>query len=157
MAAAIFALLSINVMGFITAAIGDAVVAAMQVDGNKRGILGLVSGLVLAGTMGFISLDGQRPVDAFYCSCITLSTVGYGDICPATKSMEMKVFVAVLALSGLGVFCGPFLDMMAEWKAALQQQDGSQSFDTLTAMLLALLCVGHDRRRLRIFERLFRL
>ena len=65
-------------------------------------VLSLGGALVLTGSFGFWALDGQRPVDAFYCASITLTTVGFGDICPAEKRADLQLFVAVLALTWVG-------------------------------------------------------
>lgn len=123
-AASVFALLSINVIGFVVSALGDVLSVALtgsKAENMKRyQLLGLAALLLFVGTLGFAFLDDQRWVDAFYCSCITLCTVGYGDICPSTPSLYMKVFVVLLSLSGLGVFSGPFLDLTAQWKEYLR-------------------------------------
>jgi hypothetical protein len=62
------------------------------------------------------SAPGSRLVNAFYCSSITLTTVGYGDICPGPDtSLEGKVFLIALSFLGLGFFCGPVMDFASSW------------------------------------------
>ena len=83
--------------------------------------LGLV--LVMGGAYGFHELDGMLAteipgdswVNAIYCSVITLTTVGYGDICPSAPGLEGKVFLVGLSFTGLGFFCGPIMDLTSSW------------------------------------------
>ena len=87
--------------------------------------LGLV--LVAVGAWGFHELDGMVAADAggdpwinaVYCSVITLTTVGYGDICPAAPGNEGKVFLIALSFAGLGFFCGPIMDLTASWSSSV--------------------------------------
>jgi hypothetical protein len=81
-------------------------------------------GLVGIGMAGFYYIPGlmaedekgDRLVNAFYCSAITLTTVGFGDICPSSPDFYGRVFLTVLALLGLGFFCGPILSMTSLWQ-----------------------------------------
>jgi hypothetical protein len=84
--------------------------------------------LVAAGAVGFHELDGMidsnsdaptstnKWIDAFYCSVITLTTVGYGDICPSAPKGQGKLFLVVLSFVGLGYFCGPIMDLASSWR-----------------------------------------
>jgi Ion channel len=58
---------------------------------------------------------GDRWVNAFYCSVITLTTIGFGDICPANPDLMGRTFLTILPLLGLGFFCGPILNMSSSW------------------------------------------
>lgn len=91
-------------------------------------LLVVASTLVGLGALGFHFIDGMIVEDAggtpwinaFYCSVITLTTVGYGDICPSdTLSHLGRLFVVLLSFSGLGMFCGPVMDYSASWKERL--------------------------------------
>lgn len=57
----------------------------------------------------------SRWIDAFYCSVVTLTTVGFGDICPANPDTIGRIFLTILPLLGLGFFCGPILSMASSW------------------------------------------
>ena len=48
--------------------------------------------------------EGLSPVDAFYFSIVTITTVGYGDIHPSTE--PGKFLAVVLIISGVGTFLG---------------------------------------------------
>jgi hypothetical protein len=79
--------------------------------------------LVAVGAAGFHELDGMVAADAggdpwvnsVYCSVITLTTVGYGDICPAAPTLQGKAFLVALSFAGLGFFCGPIMDLASSW------------------------------------------
>lgn len=55
-----------------------------------------------AGTVGYRLIEGPSWWDAFFMTVITLTTVGYREIFPLSRSGE--VFTAVLLLAGLGAF-----------------------------------------------------
>jgi voltage-gated potassium channel len=60
--------------------------------------------LILVGTLGFVLIEGLSAVDAFYFSIVTVTTVGYGDIHPATHAGKM--LAVVLIICGVGTFLG---------------------------------------------------
>ncbi len=60
--------------------------------------------IMLLGTVGFMLVEGLSPIDAFYFSLVTVTTVGYGDIHPATQ--PGKLLAVVLIISGVGIFLG---------------------------------------------------
>lgn len=83
------------------------------------------SALVLLGTIGFYTIPGLISSDAggtplinaFYCSVMTLTTVGFGEICPGDFSNPIgDLFLIVLPLLGLGFFSGPILTMASLWQ-----------------------------------------
>eukprot|EP00542_Grammatophora_oceanica_P011081 CAMPEP_0194027002 /NCGR_PEP_ID=MMETSP0009_2-20130614/1236_1 /TAXON_ID=210454 /ORGANISM="Grammatophora oceanica, Strain CCMP 410" /LENGTH=210 /DNA_ID=CAMNT_0038665923 /DNA_START=156 /DNA_END=788 /DNA_ORIENTATION=- len=90
-----------------------------------RRVITLGAALVACGFLGFFFLHGMiedgapghKAVNAFYCSVITLTTVGYGDVCPS-GNMESagKTFLVFFSFAGLGFFCGPIMDLAASWK-----------------------------------------
>lgn len=80
--------------------------------------------LVAFGAIGFHEIDGMiaedaegtKIVNSIYCSVITLTTIGFGDICPGNITGTGRTFLVVLAFMGLGMFCGPIMDLTASWK-----------------------------------------
>lgn len=58
-------------------------------------------------------------VDGFYLTVVTLSTVGYGDVTPASPAG--KALTVVLALLGLGFFAGV---LVPAWGAVRRHLDG---------------------------------
>lgn len=91
----------------------------------NAGRLVLLGGLLIAiGAIGFHEVpgmispeaEGNHLVNAFYCSVVTLTTVGYGDICPSEDmALGGRVFIILISFFGLGVFCGPVMDFAASW------------------------------------------
>ena len=85
---------------------------------------------------GLISPDagGNPLVNAFYCSVMTLTTVGFGEICPGEFSNPLgDLFLMILPLLGLGFFSGPILTMASSWQT--QFPGGVLSIGTLTLAL----------------------
>jgi hypothetical protein len=64
-------------------------------------VLLLVMGL---GILGFMIVEDLSLADAFYFSIVTVATVGYGDIHPATQAG--KILTVVLIITGVGTFLG---------------------------------------------------
>jgi hypothetical protein len=64
----------------------------------------LLLAVMVLGTVGFAVTEGLSVGDAFYFSIVTIATVGYGDIHPATQSG--KVLALVLIITGVGTFLG---------------------------------------------------
>jgi voltage-gated potassium channel len=74
--------------------------------------LGLLVVLGLAGaTVFYWQVENLRPLDAAYLSVLTLTTVGYGDLTPATDGG--KVFTAVYVLFGYGILLA-LVSMLAD-------------------------------------------
>lgn len=68
--------------------------------------LALLGAVILLGTFGFMGLEGRSLEDAFYFTIVTIATVGYGDIAPATPLG--KALAIVLIITGVGTFLGVF-------------------------------------------------
>lgn len=62
--------------------------------------IGLLFGLTLVGTVGFMLSEDLGFLDALYMSVITLSTVGYQDVAPS--SMAGRVFTIGFIVVGVG-------------------------------------------------------
>ncbi len=63
-------------------------------------LLGGFASIILAGTLGFMYLEGMGAVDSLYLTVVTVTTVGYGDIVPLHTSG--KFFAISLVLTGAG-------------------------------------------------------
>jgi len=61
-------------------------------------------GIMLLGSIGFMRVERLSTLDAFYFSIVTIATVGYGDICPATGAG--KILAIILIIGGVGTFLG---------------------------------------------------
>ena len=65
-------------------------------------ILSTLAGIVIAGTVFFHIVEGWSWIDSYFFTVVTLSTVGYGNLVPATAIG--KIGTTVLIFVGLGVF-----------------------------------------------------
>lgn len=74
-------------------------------------LLGLLTGLVALGTLGYRVLEGWSWLDCLFMTAMTLTTVGYGS--PGPLHTDGKVFSTLLMLFGIG-FMLYLLTVMAE-------------------------------------------
>lgn len=65
-------------------------------------IIGLLTGLVTVGAIGFRMISGATWVDCFYMAVITITTVGYHEA--VTLGPTGRIFVMIYLFCGLGVF-----------------------------------------------------
>ena len=56
------------------------------------------------GTVVYHSVEGWRWIDSLYFSVITLTTIGYGDLAPATDAG--KIFTILYVFTGIGILLG---------------------------------------------------
>jgi len=95
-----------------------------DVDLSSLRVVMLGTFLLLIAMIGFYFIPGMiveeaggsRLVNSFYCAVMTLTTVGFGDICPGNISVFGKAFISSLCFSSLGLFCGPIMDLAASWR-----------------------------------------
>jgi voltage-gated potassium channel len=69
----------------------------------------------VAGTLGYVLIEGWSAWDAFYMTVITVTTVGYGEVHPL--SQEGRAFTVVILLTGVGAFFyafSLFMTLLAE-------------------------------------------
>jgi voltage-gated potassium channel len=60
--------------------------------------------IMIAGTIGFMTIEGRSLIDSAYFVIVTMATVGYGDVHPVTTAG--KAFAVVLIIMGVGTFLG---------------------------------------------------
>lgn len=65
-------------------------------------ILSTLAGIILGGTVFFRHVEGWSWIDSYFFTVVTLSTVGYGSLVPAT--VLGKIGTTVFIFVGLGVF-----------------------------------------------------
>src|SRR5437016_4473593 len=58
--------------------------------------------LVVAGTIGYSSIEHVGPLNALYMTVCTLSTIGFADVQPISD--EGKIFTIILILIGVFTF-----------------------------------------------------
>ena len=58
--------------------------------------------VMIGGTVGYIMIEGYEPVDAFYMTIITISTVGFREV--VELSLYGKLFTAFLIIFSFGTF-----------------------------------------------------
>lgn len=56
---------------------------------------------IIVGTIGFAYIEGWSVIDSLYVAAQTVTTVGYGDVTPATQGG--RFFAIIFMLSGVGV------------------------------------------------------
>ena len=84
---------------------------ALARDPRFQAIAGAAIGLIAIGSVVFWFLEGWPPLDAVYFSVMTLTTIGYGDVVPATA--PGKIFTMVCVVLGVGLL-GSFLSLIAK-------------------------------------------
>ncbi len=62
----------------------------------------LIGILLIIGTFTYHELEGWDYVDSFYFSVASLTSAGYGDICPTTEIS--KIFTSFYLLFGVSIF-----------------------------------------------------
>ncbi|KUG19897.1 hypothetical protein ASZ90_010371 [hydrocarbon metagenome] len=73
----------------------------------------VLTAVIAGGVAGFMLVEGLSPLDALYFVVVSIATVGYGDIHPATDAG--KALVVIFILAGVGTFvaaAGSALEMM---------------------------------------------
>ncbi|MBA2376840.1 MAG: potassium channel family protein [Actinomycetota bacterium] len=79
----------------------------------------LVAVTLLSGTLFYRSVEGWGILDSLYFSVITLTTIGYGDLAPATN--VGKIFTIVYVFVGVGLiaaFIGKIASRSIEARAS---------------------------------------
>lgn len=77
--------------------------------------LGILTSMLLAGSLGYSIIEGWSPFDALYMTVITLATVGFKEV--HELSPEGKAFTIILIIGGTGVIAyalGSLIQFMVE-------------------------------------------
>lgn len=69
---------------------------------SNRALITLLLSVIGIGTVFFKYVEGWTWVDAYFFTVVTLSTVGYGNLVPAT--VAGKIGTTVFIFTGLGIF-----------------------------------------------------
>jgi voltage-gated potassium channel len=90
-----------------------------------RVLVYLVVFLLLSGTLFYSTVEGWSPLDAFYFSVTTLTTVGFGDLAP--KTALGKLYTVLYLFVGLGII-GGFINTVAKesWRTGGRRQSGRE-------------------------------
>jgi hypothetical protein len=91
-------------------------------DRTSRGILIVAVWLLVGGTLIFMLIEGFSPIDSFYFCFITLATIGYGDLAPAT---DVGTLVTVVySIAGLGIMAALISSIATERLSAYRDPAG---------------------------------
>jgi hypothetical protein len=85
-----------------------------------RPVLGMVAITVGIGTAFYTVVERWGVIDSLYFSVVTLATIGYGDLAPATRIG--KIFTILYVFTGVGIL-GLFLSTVARSSTRNALQD----------------------------------
>eukprot|EP01038_Epipyxis_sp_PR26KG_P005583 gene5583-7708_t len=81
----------------------------LQIKGIVDGLFILIA--IFSGSIGMILIEGWTFNDSIYWACVTITTVGYGDVTPKTKLG--KVFTILYVICGSALAAKGFRDLIA--------------------------------------------
>ncbi len=61
-------------------------------------------GITAGGTLGYVVVEGMRPLDALYMTVITLSTVGYGEVQPLSDAGRLFTIALIVLAGGTALY-----------------------------------------------------
>lgn len=67
---------------------------------------GVILFIMIIGTIGFMATSSTpvEPIDAFFMTAITITTIGYGEVIPLDNNPIGRFFAIFIAFSGIGTF-----------------------------------------------------
>jgi voltage-gated potassium channel len=80
----------------------------------------LIAMVIIIGVPGFMITEGFSLLDAFYFCVVTIATVGYGDIHPAT--VAGKILALLVIMVGVGSFVGLVVNSLETYFNRKEQQ-----------------------------------
>jgi hypothetical protein len=92
-------------------------------------------GILVFGILGFGAAEGLSPLDAFYFTLVTVTTVGYGDIHPATPIG--KLLAILLIIGGVGTFLGVVANATEVLLSRRENQIRIQKLHMVTGLFFA--------------------
>ncbi len=98
-------------------------------------VVGLFAGLMLAGTIGYILIEGWSWPDALFMTVITLSTVGFGEVRPLSTGGEIfTIGLIVLGVGGAAYTFSTVADYIVagELRGVLRRQRMQKKINQLT-------------------------
>lgn len=96
--------------------------------------------VLAVGSIGFAIIEGKSLLDAFYFTIVTMATVGYGDVTPATQAG--KLFTILLIVTGVGTFLGLFVNAV---ELALKRREMVARLEKLNVLIgLFYSEIGHS-------------
>ena len=99
-------------------------------------VYGMGCALLGAGTYAFMQTEKLDPIDAFYLSGMTFTTIGYGDIQhPSTRNGKLAMMI--LSLFSIGYFGNVLLPYLGQLRERLDTMFGSTGL--ISAVLLLVI------------------
>jgi len=95
----------------------------------------LLALVIVAGTLGFMSLEGLSAFDAFYLTVVTITTVGYGDIVAVTPAG--RLLAMALIVTGFTVFTSVVVTSIRLMFEQREESRRSQQIHTLTNLFFS--------------------
>ena len=129
----------------------DDAVAMTRLQALARSIVAGI-GVITVGTLGYVVIEGQSVVNAFYMTAITVTTVGFREAFPLSEAGQ--IFTVLLAFSGIGVI----LLIATEFGRLVLQADlrrfiGMRRDETMIRKLQGHIVVcGHGRMGRAVVE-----
>jgi len=71
--------------------------------GNSHSLMIAIIGIaivLMVGTVGYMIIEGWSPLDSFFMTVITITTIGFGEVHPLSN--EGRIFTLILIFSGIG-------------------------------------------------------